>query len=328
MDSLAKRGDLPAPISALLWARYLLDATAGSEGCLRSMLAYGDLMDDWRQAITQAFDAIGLDLRADAEQAARIDAFLRPQLRHHRADAGSAAGLLQPLSALSTGTLDPGARQQVVHAFEQAAAPVIAVAEAYAGLLADSRKQAVQARREADGLYAAMDEQGRWARQLDDESQALLARYAALVTEHEQSVQWTHSVERELEAAQATYRAAEQDRDEKLAWVESLKGELAAMQSTFRAAERDRDEKLAWVDSLKAELVAMQSTFRAAEADRNEKLAWVESLKAELSSLQSTFRAAEAEREEKLAWVESLKGELASLETKFRAAQQDRDEKL
>ncbi len=328
MDSLAKRDGLPAPISELLWARYLLDATAGSEGCPRSMLAYVDLMEDWRQAITLAFDAIGLDLHADAEQAAQIDGFLRPQLRHHRADAGSAAGLLQPLSALSTGTLDPGARQQAAHAFEQAAAPVIAVAGAYAGLLADSRSQTVQTRREADGLYAAMDEQGRWAKQLDEKSQALLERYAALVNEHEQSVQWTHSVERDLEAAQATYRTAEQDRDEKLAWVESLKGELAAVQATYRAAEQDRDEKLAWVESLKGELAAMQSTFRAAEQDRDEKLAWVGSLKAELATLQTTFRAAEQDRDEKLAWVESLKAELATLQTTFRAAEADRDEKL
>ena len=328
MDSLAKRDGLPAPISELLWARYLLDAVAGSEGCPRCILAYVDLMDDWRQAIQLAFDAIGLDLHADADQAAQIDDFLRPQLRHHHADAGSATALLQPLSALSTGALEPTTRQQAEHAFERAAAPVVAVADAYAGLLADSRSQALQARREADGLHAALDEQGRWAKQLDDASQALQERHGALVAEHEQTAQWALDLEAELARTQVAYQRAEADRDEKLGWVESLKSDLETFQATFRAAERDRDEKLAWVDSLKDELATLQVTFRAAERDRDEKLAWVDSLKGELAALQSSFRAAERDRDEKLAWVDSLKGELAALQSSFHAAETDRNEKL
>ncbi len=278
--SLEKRDGLPAPISELLWARYLIDAASGSEGCRRGVLAYADLLDAWPVTISKAFQAIGLELEASAGQVAQIDAFLRPQLRHHRADAdaGIATRHLQPLSTMAAGTLEPAARQQATRAYEQAAAPVIAVADAYAGLLADSRNHAAHARREADGLHAALDEQGQWARQLDDASQAMQARHGALVAEHEQTVQWAHSIERELAKAQEIYRQAEHDRDEKLAWVESLKGELASLQAAFYAAENDRDEKLAWVELLKGELASLQGAFRAAENDRDEKLAWVESL--------------------------------------------------
>ena len=326
--SLERRDGLPAAISELLWARYLLDAASGSEGCKRCLLAYADLLQDWQATTRNALKSIGLDLAPDAAQVAQVDAFLRPQLRHHRADAASATPYLKPLAGLAAGALEPTARQQAAHAFEHAAAPVIAVADAYAGLLADSRKHAANARHEADGLHAALDQQGQWAKQLDDATQALQARYGALVAEHEQTVQWAHSIERELSRMQVNYRQAEADRDEKLAWVTSLKGELGSLQAAFRAAEQDRDEKLAWVESLKGELGSLHSAFRAAEQDRDEKLAWVESLKGELGSLQAAYRAAEQDRDEKLAWVESLKTELVSLQAAYREVEADRLEKI
>ena len=326
--SLQRRDGLPAAISELLWARYLLDAAIGSEGCKRCMLAYGDLLEDWQATIRKAFGTIGLDIQPNADQAARIDAFLSPHLRHHRTDTEIGTTHLQPLAAMATGLLDPVTQQQAVRSFEQAAAPIIAVADAYAALLADSRNLAVQARSESDRLHAALDEQGQWAKQLDDAAHEMQARHGALVAEHEQTVRWAHSIERDLTRTQGLYRQAEVDRDEKLAWVESLKGELGSMQSAFRAAEQDRDEKLAWVESLQRELGALQSAFRAAEQDRDEKLAWVESLKGELGSLQVAFRAAEQDRDEKLAWVESLKDELRSLQAAYREVEVDRLEKI
>jgi GT2 family glycosyltransferase len=327
-DSLERRDGLPESIGELLWARYLLEAASGSEGCKRCMLAYADLLQDWRATIGNAFEAIDLGLQPDAEQAARIDEFLSPQLRHHVADAGSMTAHLQPLSALAHGGLDASVRQQAADAFEQAAAPIIAMADAYAGLLADSRNDAAQANREAAGLHAALDEQGRWAKQVDDASQALSARHGALVAEHEQTVQWARSIEQELARTQEIHQQAEADRDEKLAWAESLQVELASLQAAFRAAEADRDEKLAWVESLKGELASLQAAFRAAEADRDEKLAWAESLQGELASLQAAFRAAEADRDEKLAWAESLRDELTSLQSAYRALEADRLEKI
>ncbi len=326
--SLERRDGLPASISQLLWARYLIDASGGSEGCMRCMLSYADLLDDWRATTSKAFKAIGLDFDPDAGQVARIDAFLRPQLRHHRAGADTGTRHLQPLSELASRVLVPAARQQAVLEFEQAAAPVIAIADAYAGLLADSRDRAAQVTREAACLHAALDEQGQWAKHLDDASQALQAQHGALVAEHEQTVQWARSIERDLAKAQELYRHAEVDRDDKLAWVESLKQELGTLQAAFRGAEQDRDEKLAWVESLKAELASLHLAFRGTEQDRDEKLAWVESLKGELASLHFAFRAAEQDRDEKLKWVELLQGELTSLQSAFRGAEQDRVEKL
>ena len=83
--SLLRRDGLPIAIGELLWARYLLDAVRGSDGCRRGMVAYDDLLADWRGAVHRINQALATHLVADAPQASDIESFLTPQLRHHRA---------------------------------------------------------------------------------------------------------------------------------------------------------------------------------------------------------------------------------------------------
>jgi len=300
--SLERRDGLPAPISELLWARYLIEAATGSEGCQRGMLTYSGLLEDWQATIARSLKAIGLELEPDAEQVARIDAFLRPQSRHHRADAEIATPHLQPLSAMSAALLDPSVRRQAVDAFEHMAAPVIAVAGAYAGLLADNRGLVARTRHEADGVHAALDEQGRWAKQLDEATQTLQARHGALVAEHEQTVQWAMSIEHELANTQAMYRQAEADRDEKLAWVESLKGELASLQSAYREVEADRIEKIEWARGLDDQLARERSARAAQHAMHTAQLARMRENQESLQRYSQSLEHAALQMQQSRSW--------------------------
>jgi len=60
--SLLRRDGLPMAVGELLWARYLLDALRGSQGCRRSMVAYDELLRDWRSAVRRLGQALGPEL--------------------------------------------------------------------------------------------------------------------------------------------------------------------------------------------------------------------------------------------------------------------------
>jgi len=68
----------------LLWLGHLLTAERETRGCLRSFVAYEELLRDWRTVLTK----IGADLelvfpRVSRRAAAEIDEFLAGELQHH-----------------------------------------------------------------------------------------------------------------------------------------------------------------------------------------------------------------------------------------------------
>jgi glycosyltransferase involved in cell wall biosynthesis len=79
---------VPDPCSGLmLWLRYVLDAEQHSRTLPRQLLAYEDVVADWRTALPPVLTAARLPSPTD-EVAARIISFLDPGLRRHRADPG------------------------------------------------------------------------------------------------------------------------------------------------------------------------------------------------------------------------------------------------
>jgi len=81
--SLAARERLPAAVSAALWLRYMLDAEYATRDCRRHIVAYDDLLHDWRAALTLAAQRTAITWPVDARTAApRIDGFLNVGLRH------------------------------------------------------------------------------------------------------------------------------------------------------------------------------------------------------------------------------------------------------
>ncbi len=323
--SLERRDGLPVAIGELLWARYLIDAVRGSEGCRRDMVAYDDLLDDWRATVRRIDQALALDLAADTDQAREIDAFVSPQLRHHDAAAIALDGALLPLAPLAAGTLDAASVDEAERGFSAGIAPLEPLVDAYAALLGQSRGEVAALRRVTDSMRGELDEQGRWAAQLDEALHAMRDLQGAQVGEHEAVVGWATSLRDELLALQGLYRQAEDDRDEKADWARALQAELEALQGVYRQAEADREEKIAWANSLQGELASLQALYRQAEADRDEKAGWATSLQRELASLQALYRQADADREAKTAWALSLQGELSALQALYRQLDADRD---
>ena len=86
--SLAKRNRLDPFVAYLAWLRHVLDAEAGSRGLGRSTVRYEQLLADAHGCV----DRVGRDLGvawprgSSPERRRDIDAFLAPDLRHHRSD--------------------------------------------------------------------------------------------------------------------------------------------------------------------------------------------------------------------------------------------------
>ncbi len=120
--SLAVREDLPLGIGAALWLRYMLDAEFATRGCPRHVLAYDDLLEDWRAALTQTGQRtaitwpVGLD-----SAAAAMDRFVDARLRHFGPDRRQTTavmpliGWLEEVTAALHGLVRDGAdRQQLL----------------------------------------------------------------------------------------------------------------------------------------------------------------------------------------------------------------------
>lgn len=326
--SLQRRDGLPVAIGELLWARYLLDAVRGSEGCRRGMLAYQDLLHDWRGAVARIDQALDLALAPDARQAKEIATFLSPQLRHHRALRETLDGVLAPLAPLAAGALEHADVEAAERTFDAGMALVEPVVDGYASLLAASRGQVADLRRATDAMRGELDEQGRWAAQLDEALHALRDLHGAHVAEHEAVIDWATSLRDELASLQSLYRKAEADRDEKADWARTLQAELESLQASYRQAEADRDEKSGWARALQVELGSLQALYRRAESDRDEKIDWARSLQAELESLQSLYRQLQVDRDAKVDWARGLGRELAQSRLDYDRVEADRLEKL
>jgi len=88
--SLKKRDGFSPAKSLMLWLRHVVDAEQGSRGSSRALLAYDDLLDDWRRTVSKL--AHDLDLawpRRSATAEVEIDLFLEHRHRHHGFDTES-----------------------------------------------------------------------------------------------------------------------------------------------------------------------------------------------------------------------------------------------
>jgi len=85
--SLARRNGLPFAQSTLLWLRHVLEAEQQTRDWRRVLVRYDDLLDDWRRCAHRVSDALGFAWPHPPEAVGGdVDAFLRPDLRHHRSD--------------------------------------------------------------------------------------------------------------------------------------------------------------------------------------------------------------------------------------------------
>jgi len=89
-QSLAARDGMLPAYAHLVWARHVLDAEHDSRGVPRSVIAYEALLDDWGSVVDRIGADVGVDLSWRQNVAGEIDAFLTPELRHHRGTADAA----------------------------------------------------------------------------------------------------------------------------------------------------------------------------------------------------------------------------------------------
>lgn len=83
--SLQARDGLPLEPSLHLWMRSYLDAERDSRGYPRLMVAYDDLLGDWRAVVARIADTFDISWPTPTAIAGpEIEAFLSPSHRHHR----------------------------------------------------------------------------------------------------------------------------------------------------------------------------------------------------------------------------------------------------
>ncbi|KQS53837.1 hypothetical protein ASG17_12790 [Brevundimonas sp. Leaf363] len=124
--SLQAREGMGADYGRLLWLRHMIAAEQASRGLPRIAVDYDNLIEDWRSAIPALSDIIGVAWSPDDSQQKSIDAFLKPQLRHHTTIADATRGPLhntvdrvwRGLSAL-TAEDDFEARRELSRAYDR-----------------------------------------------------------------------------------------------------------------------------------------------------------------------------------------------------------------
>jgi hypothetical protein len=125
--SLESRDGTTAAYAHLLWLRHMIDAERGTRGMMRAVVDYDGMLADWRGTVARLAPLVGES--AAAPDAAVVEAFLDPGLRHHRADT---AALEVPLAG------------------------IVAAADAGLRALLDGDDDAARAR--LDRAYAALDD--------------------------------------------------------------------------------------------------------------------------------------------------------------------------
>lgn len=153
--SLAKRDGFHRDKSILVWCAYMLAAELYSRDLPRVFVSYDALLRDWRSQAKRIEAAHGRALpKLDAAAGAQIDAFLSPDMRHHRGgevlkDVSAAGALAAPLLAWFEAAARDDIQSQAP--LDQAAAALAAL-QAQAGMLVSPLSRDLDQAR-ADLLY-------------------------------------------------------------------------------------------------------------------------------------------------------------------------------
>lgn len=87
VESLHVRNDWPRQPLFLMWVQYLLQAKASTDSCHRTMVTFGQLLQEWPSTVRRIGSAFAVDWPVSVEAAAsQIDSFLKPDHRHHVVD--------------------------------------------------------------------------------------------------------------------------------------------------------------------------------------------------------------------------------------------------
>jgi hypothetical protein len=105
--SLAARDGTAPDFAHLLWLRHMIDAERATRGMARIVVDYDGMLADWRATLTAIAPLVGrTGWLPEGDEAAAIDRFVDPALRHHRA---AEAAIAEPLAGI-VAAVDAGLR--------------------------------------------------------------------------------------------------------------------------------------------------------------------------------------------------------------------------
>lgn len=316
-QSLVKRNELPQAVGQLLWARHLLEAEAHTRDLPRCLISYDALLKDWRATMKRVAAELDIGLPASSARSRAINAYLKPQLRHHRGGdaAGQVEAMVVPLAAALGGRKDTSALaalRQPARAFSALLAPGRPVIDGLGEMLSRARQQTGTATAETGELRAQLDERVQWAVSLDAQLEELRAQHGRTVHDHAESVAWAQSLQAELVTAQSRVADAQKAHAEAVAWAQGLDAELGASHTQVASAQAANADAVEWAQSLQAELATAQSGVAKAQAAHAEAVAWAQDLDAQLQELRSQHGATVADHEQTVAWAQGLDAELSA----------------
>ena len=95
-ESLNFRDGLDMASSQLRWLQHIAEAELATRGCRRTVVLYGDLLEDWRKVVGRMGAGLGIRWPVmPAVVATDVDAFLSPVERHYSATDHTAPDLLR-----------------------------------------------------------------------------------------------------------------------------------------------------------------------------------------------------------------------------------------
>jgi hypothetical protein len=285
--SIVARGDASEATAVMAWAACMLALERDTRGLARVFVDYDALLADWRGALARIQTAGGDPLAAPTpEVEARIDDFLSPDQRHHRADQADLAargdlwsGALTTLSWLGAATtgVEPDSTQLDAALVElerlaRLTGPALQDLRAEAAdtprlkaELADALKENAALRDLADQFHAEADHNGRhW-----EASREMVAHLTGeLGAAREQAERFRKEAEANLplrhEIGLAEARALRQQAQNR-ELVEALEAErqLLANARNERTAVQQRIEALESTAGLDDELAALRARHDA-----------------------------------------------------------------
>lgn len=256
--SLHKRDGVPPAQSMLVYVRSYLEVELASRGCRRLFIRYDRLLDDWRGLQSRLESLLGPSWpRPTSEAAARIERFLDPDLRHHKAsreelEAAShvAPTVVEMLDLLCTAA-DTGDETGLRAAFDRLSASVAEATRLFQGLVAAERDEIGRLERDHDALAACLQREIASLRQHAAELQqavetsdpAAEPRDAELGSTRRRRAQASADRSAELATARpsgfaAATRAAQRQRIERARWAAARR-----MVSRLRAWWRQRSDR-------------------------------------------------------------------------------------
>ncbi|MGV6826863.1 MAG: sulfotransferase [bacterium] len=111
--SIRKRDPLDEITGYLLWARYTREAEIQSRHLPRSIITYGALLNDWREAARKIADDLNIQWPEDMESSAgKIDKEIDPNLRHQQGSGtNTSSGIVNLCEHIYSTLSDPDAIQ-------------------------------------------------------------------------------------------------------------------------------------------------------------------------------------------------------------------------